>query len=135
MNSYEITSKFVLRQIAEESILVPISVNLRERDCLFVLNPVAGLIYNLIKDNLIKDNLKTDKFPLAKIKEAVLSGFTDVDESQLDDDIKGCLQQLLQVEAIIEVTDEVTRQSSDDEHETEAADPANCPGGQTDPDR
>jgi hypothetical protein len=94
MAIYETTPNYVLRQIADESILVPVSMQLRERDCLFVLNPVAGLIYRAIKQ----------KSTMAQIMAEVLENFSDVSESEASSDIQECVDQLIHVEAIIAVT-------------------------------
>jgi hypothetical protein len=46
--SYEPTGKFVMRQIVDEVLLVPVSPDLKQRDTLLVLNESAAAMYSQV---------------------------------------------------------------------------------------
>lgn len=53
----EATNHFVLRQIVDEIILVPVSHQARQRNQLIVLNPSAAFIYEKIRAGLERDRV------------------------------------------------------------------------------
>lgn len=72
---YSVTKNYVLRKIVDESILVPISPSLKERDCLYVLNLSGSLIYEGVKQGKSKDEIhkilihEFDELPLERLQE------------------------------------------------------------------
>ncbi|MBI3557817.1 MAG: PqqD family protein [Deltaproteobacteria bacterium] len=87
---YATTSNYVLRKIADESILVPVSPQLKNRDCLFVLNATGFAIYSGIKSGL----------SAAEVEKMMLDSFEDASPETISTDIETLLSQMLEIEAI-----------------------------------
>ena len=90
----QITKNYVLRKIVDESILVPISPNLKQRDCLYVLNQTGHAIYQGVLNGLnieqICENIRVD---------------FDVSSPQLvENDISAFLQEMIEIEAVSETS-------------------------------
>ena len=93
----EPTRNYVFRQIVSESILVPISPNLKERDCLYVMNPVGRVIYEELQKGGSADSAA------ARVREEFeLSAETDV-----TGDVAAFITQLTEIEAVKEASREV----------------------------
>lgn len=85
-----VTQHYILRTIVEESILVPISPSLRQRDCLFVLNPIGRLVYEAIKAGE----------PLERVCSRVLADYESVSPEEVARDIELFVDQLKDIEAV-----------------------------------
>jgi len=83
----------VSREIAGETILVPIRGKLVDMQRIFSLNPVAAHIWQQL------DGERS----LAKIRDDVLDTF-DVEKSQADADIQEFVGELIEAELIVEAT-------------------------------
>jgi len=81
----------IARDIAQETILVPIRGNMADMQKIFTLNPVAEYIWQQL-------NGKND---LAKIRNGILGNF-DVCKKQADADIKEFIRQLIEAGLIEE---------------------------------
>ena len=91
---YGVTRKYVLRKIVRESMLIPVSPALKERDCLYVLNATGYELYAHIHT---AGTCRADD-----LKAHLLSHFVCQDEEQVTADVKNTLTQLLEIEAITE---------------------------------
>ena len=88
-NIYKKDSNIVYRRIANEYILVPIKQQVADLNCIYILNEIGALIWELIDG---KSNI-----------EKILKGVTavyDVDEGKAKDDIIFFINQLLKIKAI-----------------------------------
>jgi|SRR3989338_5117966 len=88
-NIYKKDSNIVYRRIANEYILVPIKQQVADLNCIYILNEIGALIWELIDG---KSNI-----------EKILKGVTavyDVDEGTAKDDIIFFINQLLKIKAI-----------------------------------
>jgi hypothetical protein len=85
-------SEIVSREIAGETILVPITGNLANMQRIFSLNPVANFIWHQL------DGEKT----LREISEDIISAF-DVEKEQADKDINEFISALLKDDLIMGV--------------------------------
>jgi len=88
--SLSVTSNFVLRRIADESILVPVSPQLKNRDCLFVLNETGYVVYAGIRGGQ----------SLGQIERSILEDFDGVTAEQARSDITQIIDQMIEIEAI-----------------------------------
>ena len=95
-----LTNHYVFRNIVHETLLVPVSPNLRERDCLYVLNPVARVLYEELKKAT----------PRQILKERILAEFSlsAEDQAALESDIEAFVADLCQIEALTESSDVAT---------------------------
>jgi hypothetical protein len=82
----------VCRRIADEVILVPISRNVGDIDCLYVLNDVGARIWNLL-----------DRRSLTEVRDAIIEEF-DVSEAIAQQDLTALIDQLKEIGAIQEVS-------------------------------
>lgn len=89
---YAATPHFVLRKIADESLLVPISPKLKNRDALFVLNSTSEAIFAGVRAGLGRE----------EIVESLLKNFSEADPAQVRADVDEALARLLEIEAIHE---------------------------------
>ena len=86
---YQKDSNIVFRKIASEYILVPIRQQVADLNCIYILNEIGALIWEMIDG---KSNI-----------EHILKGITaayDVDEGTAKDDITSFINQLLKIKAI-----------------------------------
>ena len=87
---YATTSHYVLRRIADECILVPVSPSLKVRDCLFLLNETGQVIYGGVKAGQAPE----------EIIESITKGFAEADPAEVRADVEMLLGQMLEIEAI-----------------------------------
>lgn len=87
---YSVTSHYVLRKIADECILVPVSPDLKVKDCLFLLNETGIEIYTGVKSGLAP----------AEIVESILKSFSETGRDEVKADVELVLGQMLEIEAI-----------------------------------
>lgn len=87
---YCLTQNYVLRRIVDESVLVPVSPQLKHRDCLFVMNLTAQAVYEGISRGL----------PLPAIADELAESFEDAPRDALSADMQEILGHLLEIEAI-----------------------------------
>ncbi len=80
------------RQIADECLLVPIRQQVADLQYIYVLNPVANRIWELL------DGKRT----LAEVREQLLEEF-EVGPQELEQDLQEFMEQLRQIGAIREV--------------------------------
>ena len=88
-NTYQKDSNIVYRKIADEYILVPIRQQVADLNCIYTLNEIGALIWELIDG---KSNI-----------EQILKGITavyDVEEEAAKDDLISFISQLLKIKAI-----------------------------------
>ena len=83
----------VSRRIADEMILVPISHKVGEIDCLYTLNEVGALIWDLI------DGQRS----LVPIRDAIVEEF-EVSETEAQEDLLMLIEQLKEIGAIQELS-------------------------------
>ena len=88
--TYKQNKNFVLRQIDNESILVPIKDNVGDMNGIYNLNELGAFIWQNIKC----------KNSVADIKEMILSEF-EVSESQAEADLNEFVNDLRRIEAIV----------------------------------
>ena len=86
---YAKNDAFVHREIAGESILVPVYGQVANMEAIFTLNEVATSIWNLI------DGKRT----LADVSAAVVDEY-DVEQNEVDADLMELVQALVSVEAV-----------------------------------
>lgn len=91
-NIYKKEDNIVYRQIAGEYILVPIKQRAVDLNCIYVLNEVGGLIWELI------DGRKN----VAWILENILAIY-DADKDTLKDDLLVFIRQLRKIDALREI--------------------------------
>uniref|UniRef100_A0A7C3V7F9 PqqD family protein n=1 Tax=Desulfobacca acetoxidans TaxID=60893 RepID=A0A7C3V7F9_9BACT len=83
---------FVYRRIAGECLLVPIRQQVADLQYIYVLNPVANRIWELL------DGQRT----LAEVRDRLLEEF-EVSSEELEQDLHEFIAQLRQIEAIREI--------------------------------
>lgn len=83
--------KYVLRKIVDESLLVPVSPQLKERNCLYVLNETSRRIY---------EGLASGGSP-KELAKSFATEFNITEEAALAD-IQECLSMLCEIEALDE---------------------------------
>jgi hypothetical protein len=88
--NYKQNKNFVLRQIDNETILVPIKDNVGDMNGIYNLNDLGAFIWQNIKC----------KNSVADIKEMILSEF-EVSESQAEADLNEFVNDLRRIEAIV----------------------------------
>jgi hypothetical protein len=86
------TPHYVLRRIADESILVPVSPQLKSRDCLFVLNATGYAIFSGIKSGL----------NVEQIEKQLVDSFDGAEPAAVREDMETLLSQMVEIEAIYE---------------------------------
>lgn len=88
---YEKRPDFVARRIADEVVLVPISRNVGEIDCLYALNEVAARVWDLI-----------DRRSFNEVRDTIVEAF-EVSEITAQEDLAVLIEQLKEIGAIQEV--------------------------------
>jgi hypothetical protein len=87
---YALTSNYVMRKIVDESILVPVSPQLKSRDCLFVMNPTACAVYEGLRAGLATD----------EILQTMLDEYENVRSEELQTDIDELITHMIDIEAL-----------------------------------
>jgi len=85
----EVTKNYVLRQILDEVILVPVSPEARQKNRLLVLNPSAAFFYQNLRDGKAQ----------AEIQRLAAEEFS-VDSSTLESDFAEFLKEMEELGAI-----------------------------------
>ena len=85
-----VTANYVLRKIADESILVPVSPKLKNRDCLFVLNVTGYAVYAGLKAGRA----------IADLRRELLETFEGATEAEVTADVAELVSQLIEIEAL-----------------------------------
>ena len=88
-NTYQKDSNIVYRKIADEYILVPIRQQVADLNCIYTLNEIGALIWELIDG---KSNIK-------QILKNITASY-DVEEEAAKDDLISFISQLLKIKAI-----------------------------------
>ncbi len=87
--SYARNPDFIYRKVIEETILVPVHMNVAEMDCIYTLNEIGAFIW---------EQLDT---PLSKVQlhQTMLDAF-DVEPDVLQADLQEFLNELLEIGAV-----------------------------------
>lgn len=80
---------FIFRKVIEETILVPVRMNVAEMDCIYTLNEIGAFIWEQLETPL--------SFP--QLQQAMLEEY-DVPAEVLDTDLQTFLDELLSIGAV-----------------------------------
>ena len=83
---------FIFRTIIDESVLVPVKQNVADFNCIYSLNPMGSMLWEML------DSPKT----FLELLTAVLSEY-DVDSAQASTDLTAFLNDMLKFEGVLEV--------------------------------